>query len=434
MTRPTASGNQKRVTAQDFWMARARRVALRRNTATFLATFLPQMLVISGAAAALLLLLRTLRVEAEFVWPALAFAWLVAAAAAWFFSRGRWLRTDDALVRLDEVGQMHNRLTAARAGIGAWPEPREVREPVRWHWSRLLGPLTLAAMLLAGAAWLPVPETRQRERTREQPLAWTQLDSWIERLDEAKLVEQQALERVREQLNELREQPPDRWYDQSSLEAGDSLREHTDQSLQRMLQQLEKTEQTLAAAEKAKETSSPAQLNELSNALQNATQNLELGTLPLNKEMLNQLKNLDSAALKRVSPEQLAEMREKVRDGMRTAQQCLKPGANLKDAGLAQTDEGSGKGGGGGPAPLALRNDPTDLQTKETETIANTDPSQALPGDLVGIDQGKHDVDTTRALQQTAGGAISAAGEGGDAIRRESFTPREREVLQRFFK
>lgn len=434
MTALTVSGNDKAVTAQDFWMAKARRVALRRNAATFLALFLPQMLATSGAAAALLLLLRTLRVEADFVGPVLALAWLVAGAAAWFFSRGRWLATDDALVRLDEVGHMHNRLSAARASVGPWPEPREVREPVRWHWSRLLGPLALAAMLLAGAAWLPVPEVRQRERTREQPLAWTQLDSWIETLDEAKLVEEQALERVREQLNELREQPPDRWYEQSSLEAGDSLREQADQSLQRMLQQLQKAEQTLAAAEKAKETASPTQLNDLSNALQNATQGLELGTLPLNKEMLSQLKNLDAAALKRVTSEQLAQMREKVREGMRAAQQCVNPGANLKEGSLAGADEGSGKGGGGGPAPLALRQDPTDLQTDKTETIANSDPSQALPGDLLGINEGKHDVDTTRAVQQIAGGAISAAGEGGDAIRRESFTPREREVLKRFFK
>lgn len=415
-------------------MARARGLKRHRNVARYLEIFLPLVFFLSATIAAALLLLRSLGAGVEFLWTIYAAALLATGVASWFVARTKFLHLADALVRLEEVGRLHNRLTAANAGVGEWPQPAKVREPVRWRWSRLLGPFALSMILLMGAARLPVARARPHERFTEQPHAWTQLESWLQTIEEAKLVEPEAVGKIREQLDELRDHPAEDWYKQHSLEAGDTLRDQTEQALRTMLQQLEKTDQALAAAAKTGEASSPAQLKALSDQLQNSLHGLEMGNLPLNKEMLTDLKKLSASKLKQPSASQLSDMRAKVQAGARVAQQCVSPGANVKHALIEEKPGDGGPGGGGGPAPLALKQDPTNLRTKETDTVSNDDVSQALPADLVGLERGEHDVDTAQEVRSRAGGGIASAGEGGEAIRRESFTPEEREVLQRFFK
>ena len=347
-------------------------------------------------------------------------------------------------MQLEAAGGMHNRLTAAEAGVGDWPPPREVADTARWSWRRLMVPPALCALLLASAAWVPVAEFQQAKRPIEQPLAWSQLDSWIQTLEQSKIVDQPALEKVQQQLDELREQPPESWYQQSSLEAGDTLRDRTEQALHSLLEQLKKADDTLAAAERGREKSSPAQLGGMNRSLQAAAEAMEMGSLPLNKELLESLKNFDATKAKQLSASQLSDLRSKLQEGARVAQQTVSPGANVKKA-LAESAFGSGdgdrdgagagEGRGGGPAPLALNQDATNLRTKETATLANEDASQPLPGDLVGVQQaGEHQVEKVDRLPNVPGGLVSSTGEGGDAVRRETFTPREREVLQRFFK
>ena len=427
--------------AREFWVARARRLIVRRNLAAYLDVLLAALPFIAAGFAAAILLLRTQQVGVAAVWWAFLATLALAAIASWFAARRRFLGTKEALTQLDAIGGLHNRLTAARAGIGDWPAPRPLRDTTRWRWQRLLVPPALSALLLAGAAWLPVTHAQQRARVTEQPLAWSQLESWVEALEESKLVEEAALEQLREQLDQLRQQPAEDWYKQSSLEAGDTLRDRTEQALRSLQQQLEKADESLAAAAEANEKTAPAQLQAMNQSLQEAAQAMEMGSLPLNKELLEKLKNFDASKTKQLSPSQLSEMREKVQSGAKIAEQAVSPGANVKKA-LAQSGQGEGKGpgqggegGGGGPAPLALNNDATNLRTKETETLTNEDASQALPGDLVGVQQaGEHDVEKVDRVPQSAGGAVLASGEGGDAVRRDTFTPRERQVLQRFFK
>jgi hypothetical protein len=202
-----------------------------------------------------------------------------------------------------------------------------------------------------------------------------------------------------------------------------------------MLQHLEKAEETVAAAQKSGEKSAPGQLKELNDVFQKSLQGLEMGNLPLNKEMVSDLKKFDATKLKQVTAAQLAEMRSKMQAGKRVAEQCVRPGANLKNSLVGENPGDGGPGGGGSPAPLALKKEATNLRTKETDSVSNEDSSQALPGEVVGVERGAHDINTDPvAPQMVAGGSIMSAGEGGEAVRHESFTPEEREVLQRFFK
>jgi hypothetical protein len=82
---------------------------------------------------------------------------------------------------------------------------------------------------------------------------------------------------------------------------------------------------------------------------------------------------------------------------------------------------------------LGLDQQPENLHSKRLEGASNDDPTRALPGEVIAIAKGKHNVDTTTQAG-AQGGAISGAGEGGDAVWRDSLTPEEQGVLQRYFK
>jgi hypothetical protein len=83
---------------------------------------------------------------------------------------------------------------------------------------------------------------------------------------------------------------------------------------------------------------------------------------------------------------------------------------------------------------LTLKNEPTNLHTKETETVTNDDVSRASMGDLVDLNSGKHDVKKNAPKSPVEGGALQSNGKGGEAVWREALTPEDQEVLRRFFK
>lgn len=420
------------MTARRFWIAKAARLAHRRNLARSLDVFLPASAAISAVAAAVLLFLRSAKMPTNAFWSLF---WLVLALAAvvcWFIARRKFFTRADALIRLDEVGHLYNRLTAAQTGVGEWPPARELRDPTRWNWPRLAWPMALAVLLLTGAAMVRLPAFESAHEPQELPLAWTQVESWRQTLAESEVVEPAALEKLREQANELRQQPAKDWYSQSSLEAGETLRQQTEQTISELQRDLQKTEQALAAATKPGETLAPGELKTLATSLQQSLHGLEMGTLPLNKELLGELKELDAAKLKQLSQAQIAQMRDQLKAGTRVCEQCVGP---ARPSALTTGAQASGgKGGGGKTAPLSLKDDATNLHSKETEALANDDLSRALPGDLLAVQKGEHEVSKSEAASPLAAGAIRSPGEGGDAVWRESLTPSEREVLQRYFK
>jgi hypothetical protein len=90
-----------------------------------------------------------------------------------------------------------------------------------------------------------------------------------------------------------------------------------------------------------------------------------------------------------------------------------------------------GPGGGGGPAPLTAK-PPTDLHSTTTDTVSNDDISRALPGEIVALSAGTHEVDTNPPAPVT-GGTITDPGRGGEAVWKDSLTPKERETVSKFF-
>jgi hypothetical protein len=125
-------------------------------------------------------------------------------------------------------------------------------------------------------------------------------------------------------------------------------------------------------------------------------------------------------------------MRQRLQEGTKVCDQCVGP--KLKETpGGERAQRPGGEGGGGETAPLSLKKKPTDLKPGQTETLDGNDLTRALPAETVAVTAGEHEVDKSAPRAQT-GGEIASPGQGGAAVWRESMIPREREVLQRYFK
>ena len=425
-----------------FWQRQAARTAFRHNLGSFLGIFLPLGVAVSIAAACAILILRRHGGIPPVAWTLYAAGLLICLVAAAWRTRQGFFTAADARVRLEWHLGLHNRLTAAAAGIGEFPAVQPVAIPYTFRWDRIALPLAGAAAFVLAATLIPLGNAPTIHTPTTQPVAWTQTTGWVEALQKSETVQDASLEDLRERLDQLRQQPAQDWYSHSSLEAGDNLRDQTAQSITGLQRDLETALGAVGAMEHFTESTSALEKKLAQENLGNALKGLELGTLPLNRDLLNQLKDADFSKLKSLTPAQLADLKRRLQEGTQVCNACLhsgegKPGDKIVlIAAAAVTQRGSpgGKGGGESSAPLELQEKPTDLKTTTTAPISNPDLTNALPGDLTGIQKGEHTVDQSKYAGPAAGGAISSTGQGGEAVWRNDLTPSEREVLKRFFK
>jgi hypothetical protein len=338
-------------------------------------------------------------------------------------------------VRLESQLQLHNRLSAAAAGVGNWPvPPDEVSDGWTWNWSRLLTPPTVATFVLLSAFEIPLtPHSAQATVVTEEPLAWTQVEAWLDTLKKEEVVQPQALENLQEQLDQLRQQPKEDWYSHSSLEAGDNLKQKAEQGLRSLQKDLNQAHETVLHLE-AEKNLSTQELQQLNGQMQAAMQGLQMGTLPLHPEALKELKSLDLSKAKSFSAAELKEMKERMSKSLGACSQCLKLGDQFA-VGAGGDKPGVGAPTRGpGTAPITLSEQENQLGTKKTEAVANDDFKRAALGETVGVSQTEHDVDKKSYRGSTQAGAIDSNGTGGEAVWRNDLTPEERATLQRFFK
>jgi len=417
---------------REFWVGAARRVALRRNLASWSDAFLSAALSLTVIAAVLILAWRLLRLDTRVLWFGWGGALLLAAIVCAAMVGRRPFTVEESLARLDDVQRLHNRLTSAFLGVGPWPGRRSgVTDALRWNWSRLATPIAIGALLLGAVSLVELPKIEAGSAPTDEPIAWTQLGSWVKKLDQAKLLDQPALDKIKEQLDDLRSQPRQDWYSQNSLEAGDALQQQTGQSLRDLEQDLEKSADLMTQAQNAAQMPD-SQLQSLSDQLRAAAQGMASGNLPLNKELAGQLRSFDPSSLKNLTQAQLNQLQQRLSNGAKICSQCVGPNVG-PNQGNQPGQYPSGHPGGGGPAQLGLNNQAENLHTKRLQGASNDDLSRALPAEVIAITKGKHQVNNGPA-GSVAGGAISSAGEGGDAVWRDSLTPDERQVLQKYFK
>ncbi|MDP7108179.1 MAG: hypothetical protein QGH41_13920, partial [Roseibacillus sp.] len=190
------------------------------------------------------------------------------------------------------------------------------------------------------------------------------------------------------------------------------------------------------------------------NEFEEALQGLNQGKMKPNQGLLDQLKELDPENLEQLSEEQLDQLRENMKQHAKNCQQCQgggEPGAQGQGDGddwlNDLLNEGPENGGpqekqpeafekrnrGPGSAPGVLGQISPDVNSGDLEGLESTDLSKSLPGDLLELNTGKHEVDRSK-VGPRAGGTVEGEAKGGARVWKDSLLPSEKSALKEFFK
>lgn len=448
--------NQDSPAAALFWRRRAAHLAVKLNFHHWLARLIPKFFVLLIALAIFELFRR------EVAWPirwsevfflmgsAIVIGW------AWLQARNHFCTPGQAMVRLETVLGLHNRLSAAEAGVVPWPEPLpEIYDAYAENWKLLVAPLVTGIIFLGAAHLMPVSHLRLGTHAGmiSEPPEFTQVQNWINALKAEDLVQPDKLQDMQTALDKMRERSPQDWYTQNNLEAANSLKELMEQSMNSLAQDLSQADQAVQAMQqKADGSSDGSTLQPMSDALRKAGENLASGNLPLKSELLGQMRGGEGAQDKSLSKSQLQALHERLKKGEMAAQTAPRSnggfGDEMKKA-MAQAG-GSGEGmgrceGPGGPGSGGLGGGkvsaPLELQGREKTTTAgaltqvnNDDMRRASLGETLKITASDHAIDTAAYHGNQSAGAAQVEGSGGQAVWRSTYDPQEADTLSRFFK
>ena len=376
---------------------------------------------------------------------------LLVAGWAWWLARRHFESPTQAMVRIEASMKLRNALSAAQAGVAPWPEPpRKVLDGTRWHWRRLITPLFASALFIAGSLLLPVSaRTDPAQGPPDAPQAWKDLEADIETLAEEDTVQEQYLEELEDRLEKLRNQDEKDWFSHSSLEATDALKKAHGAEIESLERNLRDAERSLNALRKHGDAMGEGARERLLNEFDNALQQMGNGAAVPNKELLEKLRNLDPKNLGDMDQEQLDQLRENMRKHAGQCGKCQGQGEEggagddwldelLEEGNQAEGKPGGqgGKGGvtrGPGTVPGVLGRLKGDVETGEMEGLESRDLSRTLPGDLLELMDGEHEVDKTRKGIREGGG-IGHEGAGGDRVWKDALLPAEKKALKEFFK
>ncbi|MDR2845419.1 MAG: hypothetical protein LBV28_04940 [Puniceicoccales bacterium] len=304
---------------RNYWHSRARLLAWRINLGWWLTRFAPLAFGITLLALAPLLWLRSTDATTLPFWGAFGAVLLGAALVAAWQARRHHEKIPDAFARLDDILSLHNRLSAAHAGVGEWPPipSSAIGAVFRWRPGRAGGLLLSSAALLVLAANIAIPAAAyQPPQPTEIPPPLNDVRTWTRQLREEKLVEPKALEALEEKTEALLKHPQGDWYKAGAMEAAEHLREQTAMTLQNLEKDLAAIENAVAQAAAFMDKLPEPLADALQKSLADALQGLDLSALPLQTLERDALRDLDMKALSKMTPEQLQAMRDALKKNL----------------------------------------------------------------------------------------------------------------------
>ncbi|RYD60771.1 MAG: hypothetical protein EOP83_18635 [Verrucomicrobiaceae bacterium] len=448
---------------RDAWTRHAAAVARKINLAWWIQTLSTPLVTVGLVGACVLLLIRREAPDSP--------AWILGASVlgavallagiAWLVARRHFEKPEQSLVRIEASMRLRNALSAAKAGVAPWPElPPKVDAGVEWHWQRVLVPPFAALLFLLAGLFFPVAARTNPEVGKDEPLAWANLDSDLQRLDQEDTIDETYIEEMKKKLEELRSQEEEEWFSHSSLEATDSLKKEHSSQVDKLERELGRADKALGNLEKNAGGMPAAEKDRLLNQFDQALQGLQNGALKPNSKLLDQLKQLDPKNLGQIPPEQLQQLRDAMKKAGQACKDCQggncegdewldelldgdgngngkgKGNGNGEGEGEGDEDgEGTGKGGvgrGPGHSPGMLGAEGKKLGTGDLTGLESKDLSRSMPGDLLQLQDGEHDVDKS-AVGPRSGGATGATGDGGDRVWKDALDPGEQKALKKFF-
>lgn len=411
-----------------FWKGRARRFRCAVNAAWWLEAFAPRWTILTLGGAVLLLALRS----AGWTVPVagfLAVTMLFSAVWALFVSRKCFLGHEAALARLDWELGLYNQLTTAHAGLAPWPAHTVWRPTWRWDPTKLL-PHLLSLVLLMAAAWVPVPEQKSaRSVPFNPPAAWAQAGQMLEILHNSSVPDLQTVEELVRRLEDLRAQNPADWYRHSSLEAGEHLRESVRDGARALAETIARAAAIADAAREEGKGMTESSRARLEQSFEKMRQDMMAASIPPSAEWKDLLEGMSPDAVQGMSKGQWQELRKKMEEGLLTCAECLgQSGEELLT--MNQRVEIGGVSRGPGEAPMLLKENETQNVKARPENLPFHEGSM-LPGDVVKVTAGEHDVD--RNWQGTVTAESAPIQAGGDAVWSQNVTLEETETIRRYF-
>jgi hypothetical protein len=447
------------VAAQNAWQSQARRVALQVNVAWWLQRFSAPLMFGTLIGTAALLWFRRQHPEITLTqWLGMiAIGVALIGGICAFLVRKHFETPEQSMVRIEAAMRLRSGLSAAMAGVAPWPEvPGKVHAGLRWHWQRVLLPPLAALLLFSAGLLIPLHRLLPAPAVPDQPQSWERTDSELTRLEEEKVVDQEYIEEVRKKIEDLRAQDPQEWFSHASMEATDNMRKEHKAEAKRLEREMSQAAKALEALQTNPQMAEKEKAR-LANEFDQAMQGMQKGAMKPNPALLEQLKGLDPNQLGKLTPEQLQQLQQNLKKNAEQLQGQGQQGeggqgdewldellADGSEPGEGEGQgEGNGEGEGEGPGKGGINRGPghdpnllgkasKELETGDMQGLKATDLSRSLPGDLLEMQDGKHDVDTS-ASKVSGGGGVSDTGKGGDRVWKDSLDPQEQKALKKFF-
>ena len=451
----------KETATQQLWIAQARRVARKVNFAWWLQGFSAPLLLTGLLGTVAILLLR--RHDAlRPLWhygSALAAVLVIAALVTWWLMRRHFESPEQVLVRIEASMRLRSALSAAQAGVAPWPAlPAEIHAGIGWHWQRVVFAPLAALLLLSASFLIPILKLQANQQAPDEPQAWARTEAELNKLDEEKIVDEEYIEEVRKKIEDLRAEDPQDWFSHSSLEATDNMRKEHKAEKQKLERAMKQAAKALETLQKNPQMSEPEKAR-LANEFDQAVESMKNGAMKPNPGLMEKLNGLNPEKLGQLTPEQMQQLKQNLQQN---AEKLQSPGeAEGEGEGEDWTDElladgthpgdkpgqGNGEGEelegvdkpgngsvsrGPGHDPNLLGKASKELNTGKDQALQSRDLSKALPGDLLELQDGKHDIDTS-ASKVSGGGDVADTGKGGDRVWKESLDPNEQKALKKFF-
>ena len=286
------------------WRREAAVVARRVNTGWWLGRF---NLLLSLALIVFAVVVLTARtwlpdwVQTDALFATLSGIVTATALFAWFWSRGRFIGKEEALVRLDDRLSLNNQLSSANREMGQWPEHFALKGDdigLKWRWEVAILPGVLAGLMVLAAWFVPVSELKGREEMiTHEPNAWGQMEEWLATLQEEQLIDPGSIEEIEDKIGELRDQPENDWFGHASLEASDTLKERVGRDIQDLAKDLGTIERDLDALKTFSSQLSEAGKEMLLQEMEDAMKNLAMNSMGINSELAEQLSQVDPSQI-----------------------------------------------------------------------------------------------------------------------------------------
>jgi len=249
------------------------------------------------------------------------FVTIIISFICWKFSQKKFESIDESMVRIEEKLKLKNALSAAKVGIIPWPEaPTELHTGINWHWPRTLLPSLCSLITIIFAFFIPIGSHAEVINNHPSPDNRDRLEQSLAELKDEEIVQEDYIEEMEEKINEL-----------------------ASKELQRNMQNAERTLQNL---QKHGEKMNQQTKENLLDGFGKAVENLDTGSMKPNKELLDQLKQLDPEQLNQLNEEQLNQLRQNMRKMAEKLKQQTEQGN--PDGGDGQDGEAQGQNDGNG--------------------------------------------------------------------------------------